>query len=150
ADGGGSAAPLSPAVRAGTADRGVRARYPRHVAVIVQKYGGTSVGTVDRIGAVAERVVEARRQGYDVVVVVSAMGQSTDELLAMAHRLSPLPNPRELDMLLTAGERIAIDRKSTRLNSSHVASSYAVFCLKKKYVCISCVRQRSVRSREAD
>ncbi len=86
------------------------------MAVIVQKYGGTSVGTVDRIGAVAERVVAARRQGYDVVVVVSAMGQSTDELLAMAHRLSPLPNPRELDMLLTAGERIAMSLLAIAIN----------------------------------
>jgi aspartate kinase len=95
------------------------------VAVIVQKYGGTSVGTVDRIGAVAERVVEARRQGYDVVVVVSAMGQSTDELLAMAHRLSPLPNPRELDMLLTAGERIAMSLLAIAINErGFPAASY--------------------------
>jgi len=95
------------------------------VAVIVQKYGGTSVGTVGRIGAVAERVVEARRQGYDVVVVVSAMGQSTDELLAMAHRLSPLPNPRELDMLLTAGERIAMSLLAIAINErGFPAASY--------------------------
>jgi len=95
------------------------------VAVIVQKYGGTSVETVDRIGAVAERVVEARREGYDVVVVVSAMGQTTDELLAMAHRLSPLPNLRELDMLLTAGERIAMSLLAIAINErGFPAASY--------------------------
>ncbi len=95
------------------------------MAVIVQKYGGTSVETVDRIGAVAERVVEARREGYDVVVVVSAMGQTTDELLAMAHRLSPLPNLRELDMLLTAGERIAMSLLAIAINErGFPAASY--------------------------
>ena len=71
--------------------------------VIVQKYGGTSVGSVDRIRAVAGRIVHAREEGYDVVVVVSAMGHTTDELLAMAQSIAPLPEPRELDLLLTAG-----------------------------------------------
>jgi aspartate kinase len=76
--------------------------------VIVQKYGGTSVGTPERIQAVADRIVRTRDAGHDVVVVVSAMGDTTDDLLAMAHLIAEVPEPRELDMLLTAGERIAM------------------------------------------
>ena len=80
------------------------------MSLIVQKYGGTSVGSPERIGKVAERVVRTRAAGHDVVVVVSAMGHSTDELLTLAGAVSPRPadHPRELDMLLTAGERIAM------------------------------------------
>jgi aspartate kinase len=77
----------------------------------VQKYGGTSVGSPERIRAVARRVAAQRQAGRDVVVVVSAMGDSTDELLALADRVTREPrrrHPRELDMLLTAGERIAM------------------------------------------
>jgi aspartate kinase len=76
--------------------------------IIVQKYGGTSVASVEQIGAVADRVVRAREEGNDVVVVVSAMGHTTDELATMARELADSPDPRELDMLLTAGERIAM------------------------------------------
>jgi aspartate kinase len=95
------------------------------MAVIVQKYGGTSVGDADRIRAVAERVVAAKREGYDVVVVVSAMGDTTDELLAMAHELTPLPNARELDLLLTAGERIAMSLLAIAINAAGFpAASY--------------------------
>jgi len=78
------------------------------MALIVQKYGGTSVADADRIRAVARRVAEARNAGNEVVVVVSAMGKSTDELVEMAGRVSPNPHPREMDMLLTAGERISM------------------------------------------
>ncbi len=78
------------------------------MAVIVQKFGGTSLGTADRIKAVARRVVETRIDGYDVCVVVSAMGDSTDDLMRLASGITPLPPPRELDMLLTAGERISM------------------------------------------
>jgi aspartate kinase len=78
------------------------------VALIVQKYGGSSVADAERIKRVAERIVAARKAGNDVVVVVSAMGDTTDELLDLAHRVSPLPPGRELDMLLTAGERISM------------------------------------------
>jgi aspartate kinase len=78
------------------------------LALVVQKYGGTSVGTPERIGRVAERVVGTRREGNDVVVVVSAMGQSTDELIELARAVSPHPPAREMDMLLTAGERISM------------------------------------------
>jgi aspartate kinase len=76
--------------------------------VVVMKFGGTSVGSVERIQAVADRVVRTREAGNDVVVVVSAMGDTTDELSAMALRMADVPDPRELDMLLTAGERIAM------------------------------------------
>ncbi|HLT11146.1 MAG TPA: aspartate kinase [Micromonosporaceae bacterium] len=78
------------------------------MALIVQKYGGSSVADAERIKRVAERIVAARRSGDDVVVVVSAMGDTTDELLDLAHQVSPLPPGRELDMLLTAGERISM------------------------------------------
>ena len=85
--------------------------------IIVQKYGGTSVGSVERIQAVADRVVAAREAGNDVVVVVSAMGRTTDELLAMAADIAPVPDPRELDMLLTAGERIAMSLLGIAINA---------------------------------
>jgi aspartate kinase len=78
------------------------------MALIVQKYGGTSLADASRIRRVAERVVATRQAGNDVVAVVSAMGQHTDELVELAHRVSPNPPPRELDMLLTAGERISM------------------------------------------
>jgi len=78
------------------------------VGTIVQKFGGTSVDGPDRIRAVANHVVATRKAGHDVVVVVSAMGKTTDELLALAQELSPRPHPRELDMLSTAGERISM------------------------------------------
>lgn len=72
--------------------------------VIVQKYGGTSVSTVEKIRKVAEKVAATRRQGYALVVVVSAMGDSTDRLLDLARAAAPAPAPRELDMLLATGE----------------------------------------------
>jgi aspartate kinase len=87
------------------------------VSIIVQKYGGTSVADAERVQAVAERVLRAREAGHDVVVVVSAMGQTTDELLALANRITPTPEPRELDMLLTAGERIAMSVLAIALNA---------------------------------
>ena len=75
---------------------------------LVHKYGGTSVEGPERIRAVARRVAAARAAGHDVLVVVSAMGQTTDELLRLAHEVSPAPNRRELDMLLTTGERVSM------------------------------------------
>jgi aspartate kinase len=78
------------------------------VALIVQKFGGTSVGDADRIRAVADHIARTRRQGDDVVAVVSAMGKSTDELLRLADAVSSDPPPREMDMLLTSGERISM------------------------------------------
>ena len=95
------------------------------MSVIVQKYGGTSVADIDRIRAVSDRIIEARRAGNDVVVVVSAMGHGTDELLAMAHQLTPMPNARELDLLLTAGERIAMSLLAISVNAAGFpAASY--------------------------
>jgi aspartate kinase len=78
------------------------------VGIVVQKYGGSSVADAVGIKRVAQRVVEAKRAGNDVVVVVSAMGDTTDELIDLAQQVSPLPAGRELDMLLTAGERISM------------------------------------------
>jgi aspartate kinase len=77
------------------------------VALVVQKYGGSSVADAERIRRVAERIVEAKKQGNDIVVVVSAMGDTTDGLLELAQQVCPAPPARELDMLLTAGERIS-------------------------------------------
>jgi aspartate kinase len=78
------------------------------VGLIVQKYGGSSVADADSIKRVAGRIVAARRAGHSVVVVVSAMGDTTDELLELAQHVSPQPAGRELDMLLTAGERMSM------------------------------------------
>ena len=78
------------------------------MALIVQKYGGSSVADADGIKRVAQRIVATRKAGHSVVVVVSAMGDTTDELRDLANQVSPLPPGRELDMLLTAGERISM------------------------------------------
>ncbi len=78
------------------------------MALIVQKYGGTSVASPERIQAVAERVIRTRKAGDQVVVVLSAMSGETDRLLALAHRVSPNPDERELDLLLSTGERVTI------------------------------------------
>lgn len=76
--------------------------------MVVQKYGGTSVADPERISVVADRVRTTREAGNEVVVVVSAMGQTTDELMRLAREITDVPPPRELDMLLTAGERITM------------------------------------------
>jgi aspartate kinase len=78
------------------------------VGLVVQKYGGSSVANAERIKRVAERIVATRRDGNDVVVVVSAMGDTTDELIDLAEQVVPVPGGREFDMLLTAGERISM------------------------------------------
>ena len=78
------------------------------MALVVQKYGGSSVADADGIKRVAQRIVATHKAGDRVVVVVSAMGDSTDELIYLANQVSPLPPGRELDMLLTAGERISM------------------------------------------
>jgi aspartate kinase len=78
------------------------------VTLIVQKYGGSSLADADGIKRVAQRIASTRKAGHDVVVVVSAMGDTTDELHDLALQVSPLPPGRELDMLLTAGERISM------------------------------------------
>ena len=78
------------------------------MALFVQKYGGSSVADAESIKRVAKRIVDTRRAGHDVVVAVSAMGDTTDELLDLASQVAPIPAPRELDMLLSSGERIAM------------------------------------------
>ena len=95
------------------------------MALVVQKYGGSSVADAERIKRVAERIVAARKAGNDVVVVVSAMGDTTDELLDLAHQVSPLPPGRELDMLLTSGERISMALLAMAIhNLGYEARSY--------------------------
>ncbi|GAA3537591.1 aspartokinase [Aeromicrobium flavum] len=78
------------------------------MGIVVQKYGGSSVADATSIKRVAQRIVATKKAGHDVVVVVSAMGDTTDELIDLANQVSPLPPGRELDMLLTAGERISM------------------------------------------
>ncbi|RQP11000.1 MAG: aspartate kinase [Microbacteriaceae bacterium] len=78
------------------------------MSLIVQKFGGSSVADAESIKRVAKRIVETRKAGNEVVVAVSAMGDTTDELIDLAHKVSPIPDPREMDMLLTTGERISM------------------------------------------
>jgi aspartate kinase len=78
------------------------------VGIVVQKYGGSSLADADAIKRVARRIVDVKKAGHDVVVAVSAMGDTTDDLLDLAQRVSPQPPAREMDMLLTAGERISM------------------------------------------
>lgn len=85
--------------------------------VIVQKYGGSSVGTVEKIRAVAEKIVKVRRQGHDVVVVVSAMGDTTDHLLELARQVGPSLAPRDLDVLLSTGETVSAALLSLAIQS---------------------------------
>jgi aspartate kinase len=95
------------------------------VALVVQKYGGSSVGDAERIKRVAERIVARRREGDDVVVVVSAMGDTTDELIDLAEQIVPVPGGREFDMLLTAGERISMALLAMAINSlGYTAQSF--------------------------
>ena len=85
--------------------------------LIVQKFGGTSVADTSSLKIVAERIIDRKKEGYEVVVVPSAMGSSTDELIDLANELSEKPTPREMDMLLSAGERITMSLLSIHLNS---------------------------------
>jgi aspartate kinase len=90
------------------------------LGIVVQKFGGSSVADVEKIRQVADRVAATKAAGKDVVVVVSAMGRSTDELLGLAHQVCANPARRELDMLLTAGERISMALLSMALNARGV------------------------------
>jgi aspartate kinase len=87
------------------------------VALIVQKYGGSSVADAESIKRVAKRISEARKAGHDVVVVVSAMGDTTDELIDLARQITPIPPSREMDILLTAGERISMSLLAMAINN---------------------------------
>ena len=95
------------------------------MGLVVQKYGGSSVADAESIKRVAKRIVDTRKAGHDVVVAVSAMGDTTDELVDLAQQVSPLPAGRELDMLLTAGERISMALLAMAIaNLGHEARSY--------------------------
>lgn len=93
---------------------------PSNSSLIVQKFGGTSVGTPDRIRAIAERIAQTRNQGKKIVVVVSAMGNMTDELIHLANQVTTDPPHREMDMLLSAGERISMSLLSMALTERGV------------------------------
>lgn len=95
------------------------------MALIVQKFGGTSVGSVEKIKNVANRVIEEAEKGNEVVVVVSAMGKTTDQLVSMARDISGSPSKREMDMLLTTGEQVTISLLTMALiEEGHEAISY--------------------------
>src|SRR5210317_256680 len=87
------------------------------MSLIVQKYGGTSVANPESLKIVADKIISAKKENHQVVVVVSAMGSSTDELITLASQLSDEPSPREMDMLLSAGERITMSLLAMHLNS---------------------------------
>ena len=90
------------------------------MSLLVQKYGGTSVGTVERIEAVADRVAATQQAGNDVVVVVSAMSGETNRLLGLANELSDRPSTREMDVLLSTGEQVTIALLSIALHKRGV------------------------------
>ncbi|BAC72271.1 aspartate kinase [Streptomyces avermitilis] len=95
------------------------------MGLVVQKYGGSSVADAEGIKRVAKRIVEAKKNGHQVVVVVSAMGDTTDELIDLAEQVSPMPSGREFDMLLTAGERISMALLAMAIkNLGHSAQSF--------------------------
>ncbi|POX44419.1 aspartate kinase [Streptomyces sp. Ru71] len=95
------------------------------MGLVVQKYGGSSVADAEGIKRVAKRIVEAKKNGHQVVAVVSAMGDTTDELIDLAEQVSPIPAGRELDMLLTAGERISMALLAMAIkNLGHSAQSF--------------------------
>jgi aspartate kinase len=95
------------------------------MSLIVQKFGGTSVGSVERIQAVAEKIAKFRREGHDIVVVVSAMSGETNRLLALAAEISEQPTPREMDVLVSTGEQVTIALLSMALHEKGLdAKSY--------------------------
>ena len=100
--------------------------------LVVKKFGGTSVGNKDRIMNVAKRCIEDYKKGNDVVVVLSAMGKMTDELIAKAKEINPNPSRREMDMLLTTGEQTSVSLMATGvkfdLDSKNVKNGKTVAC----------------------
>jgi len=97
----------------------------RKMALIVQKYGGTSVGSAERIKNVAKRVAQTRAEGHDVVIVVSAMSGETNRLVALAHEMQEFPDPREMDVVLATGEQVTIGLLAMALKDIGVdAKSY--------------------------
>lgn len=95
----------------------------RGMTLVVQKFGGTSVASADRIRSVAQRIVDTYNAGSGVIAVVSAMGSTTDELVDLAQQVSPKPHPRELDMLLTAGERVTMALVAMAIQDLGVAAT---------------------------
>lgn len=128
------------------------------MALLVQKYGGTSVGTPERIQAVADRVVRARQRGDDIVVVVSAMGHTTDELIELAEAVVPggdctAQHPREMDMLLSAGERIsmallAMAIRERGMDARSLTGSQAAIITDESHTAARIVEVRADRVRE--
>ena len=101
------------------------------MALVVQKYGGTSLGDIERINNVARRVIRTKNQGHQVVVVVSAMAGETDRLLRLAHQITETPDERELDVLVATGEQVSIALLAIALrNMGHDAKSYLGFQIK--------------------
>lgn len=95
------------------------------MAIVVQKYGGTSIGSVERIKNVAKRIIKKKQSGHQMVVVVSAMGKSTDDLVKLAYAVSSAPPKREMDRLLSTGEQISISLLSMALQEmGHDAISF--------------------------
>ena len=95
------------------------------MAIVVQKYGGSSVADIAKLQLVAQHVIETKQAGEDVVVVVSAMGNTTNELLGLARAVTPAPGRRELDMLISVGERISMALLSMAINDlGHAAVSF--------------------------
>ena len=92
------------------------------MSIVVQKYGGTSVGSIEKIRSIAKRVIDRKKQGHRMVVVLSAMGKTTDALVKMAYELSPNPEKRELDVLLSTGEQVSIALLSIALNEIGVSA----------------------------
>src|SRR3990167_4374496 len=89
------------------------------MASIVQKFGGSSVGTLDRIHHVAQKIIETKQQGHDVIVAVSAMYGETDRLIHLAQALTTHPDPRELDVLISTGEQVSMSLLSMALNAKN-------------------------------
>ncbi|RPJ04396.1 MAG: aspartate kinase, partial [Deltaproteobacteria bacterium] len=101
------------------------------MALVVQKYGGTSVGDIERIKNVASRVIRTRNQGNEVVVVVSAMAGETDKLIRLAREVTPTPDEREMDVLVSTGEQVSIALLAIALRSiGYDAKSYLGFQIK--------------------
>ena len=92
------------------------------MTLLVQKFGGTSLGSVERIKAVAQKIKLSKEEGNDLVVVVSAMGHSTDELTKLASQISIHPPHREMDMLLSTGEQVSISLLTMALNELGIPS----------------------------
>ena len=98
------------------------------MALVVQKYGGTSVGDIDRIENVAKRVIRSKLEGNELVVVLSAMAGETDRLIRLAQKAAPEPDPREYDSLISTGEQVTVSLLAIMLNRmGHPAKSFLGF-----------------------